>query len=638
MYKPIFKPIFKQVLLTILLLCSLVLKAETQVPTQILQLVDYVGIDYGRAVSEQGKVLSPTEYEEMKEFTKTIERLLMELPRMSEKTVLQSKAKKLTDLVAGKATPEAVRILAQTLSEELRTDFNIITAPTFIPDVKLGARLYQKNCVSCHGVTGQGDGPLAAALNPAPSSFHDTARMAQLSTFGLYNTLSLGVEGTAMMSYQGTMNDTERWALALYVSGLSATQAEINEGRALWEAGHNGVLTSLKSLMIATKNSVMESMGGTEGPAVLAYLRHDPEAIRKANPFTITLNWLEKSIHSYEAGDAALGYQQALLAYVDGFETAEAVIDVVSGKEVRLDVEARMGAYRRAIEKHEPLEDVQIQYDELVDQITQMRDTLPTTQFSPATVFASSFVILLREGLESILIISMLVMMIIKAERRPLLLGVHWGWIAALVAGVATWGISHVLIHIPGAARELTEGVTALVAAAILLYVGLWMHTHNIAHDWRTYLKNRLNKHLKEGAWFGLFILSFLAVYREVFETILFYEALSMQSGAQGMRPLLMGIGAAAVVLGLVVLLMVRFGLKLPLQRFFKVSAVMIFAFALIFVGQGIHSLSEIGWVPVWTLPFIHWRVDMLGIYPNLFGLLVQGLIIWVAFRLRRSK
>lgn len=629
-------------MLALILLCVTLLghaePAEVLAPEtgpQILQLVDYIGIDYGIAISPQGKVLSADEYEEMKEFAATIERMLLDLPRMTDKTVLQSQAAKFAALVNKKAPPAKVQAASKELSTALKDILHIVTAPTTIPDIKEGALLYQENCVSCHGADGHGDGPLGAKLSPAPTNFHDQSRMEQLSTFALYNTITLGVEGTGMLPYQVAMTDDQRWNLALYLSGLSASDAQIAEGKILWDEGHNVSLSSLQALMTATQQEV-EADHGKEGTAVLSYVRHSPDAILQVNPFTVTIEWLDKSIKSYEAGEKAQAYQEALLAYLEGFETAEAVIDVVSGKEARIALEAQMGAYRSAIESGVALDKVRFQHQMLVRELADLRENLPDTEFSPTTVFVSSFIILLREGLESILIIGMLIMMIIKAERPQLLRGVHVGWIAALVAGGATWWASNALIHISGATRELAEGVTALFAAGILLYVGVWMHTHNIAHDWRTYLRNRLNKHLQEEAWFGLAVLSFLAVYREVFETILFYEALTMQIGPSGFESLILGIVAALAVLIVVVFLMIKFGLQLPLQQFFKVTAVLIFFFAIIFVGQGIHSLEEAGKVPEWTVPFM--RIDMLGIYPNLFGLGIQAIILFIAIGLGFKK
>src|SRR6185503_10596591 len=114
---------------------------------------------------------------------------------------------------------------------------------------------------------------------------------------------------------------------------------------------------------------------------------------------------------------------------------------------------------------------------------------------------------------------------LIRAERRDLLRWVHAGWAGALAAGIATWWAATNLISISGASRELTEGFGSLLAAAILLSVGIWMHGKSQAAEWRRYIATKMQGALSRGsAWF-LFGLAFIVVYREVFETILFYAA-----------------------------------------------------------------------------------------------------------------
>ena len=95
-----------------------------------------------------------------------------------------------------------------------------------------------------------------------------------------------------------------------------------------------------------------------------------------------------------------------------------------------------------------------------------------------------------------------------------------------LLAGGVTWAVATYAIGISGASRELTEGFGSLLAAVILLSVGIWMHGKSQAEEWRRYIREKMQGALSRGsAWF-LFGLAFIVVYREVFETILFYAAL----------------------------------------------------------------------------------------------------------------
>src|SRR4029450_11284463 len=142
-----------------------------------------------------------------------------------------------------------------------------------------------------------------------------------------------------------------------------------------------------------------------------------------------------------------------------------------------------------------------------------------------AASFTSALIILLREGLEAILIVAAIVALLVKAGRRDALPYIHSGGIGPLAVGMLTCVVASYGVTISGATREVTEGVTALVAAGVLLYVGFWMHSKAYADRWRTFLQGQLRDALSARTMWALALVSFLAVYREAFETGLFYQA-----------------------------------------------------------------------------------------------------------------
>ena len=114
--------------------------------------------------------------------------------------------------------------------------YQLTVAPKQAPDLANAASLFQAQCAARHGAQGRGDGSAARGMNPAPSNFHDAARMDQRSIYGLYNTVTLGVHGTPMRAFT-ELSDADRWVLAFYVSGLRNPAGQLAQGDALWRTG-----------------------------------------------------------------------------------------------------------------------------------------------------------------------------------------------------------------------------------------------------------------------------------------------------------------------------------------------------------------------------------------------------------------
>jgi high-affinity iron transporter len=376
-----------------------------------------------------------------------------------------------------------------------------------------------------------------------------------------------------------------------------------------------------------TANDVRTTHGDDAVP-VFAYLRQHPEAVVSSHepPLMHSARLMRESVAAYRQGQLQTAQDLAVSAYLDGFELVEAALDTVD-RRLRMTVEAEMLGYRSLLKKRETVATVTIAADRIQALLSAAQQKLAATRLPPSATFLSAFVILLREGLEAILILAAIFALLIKGGRREALPYVHVGWIAALALGGITWLITSYIVTISGSTREMTEGVTALVAAAILLYVGFWMHEKAYADRWRIFLHAQLQEALSARTMWALALVSFLAVYREAFETVLFYQALWVQV-APAYVPVLGGLMSAAVALGILGWLIFRGSIRLPLGLFFGATSLLLALLAVVFVGKGIAALQEAGTLPV--NPVNIPSLPALGLYPSLQGLVLQALVVVV--------
>ena len=608
-------------LATLLLGLCLAFAATAEMRT-LLQLVDYVGVDYPEAVAD-GEVINAAEYAEMVEFAGRIGSELTGLGLDDDE--LAALVEQLQAAIAAKAEAADIAALTQNLREQLMAGADLELVPIQAPDLGNAAALYQTHCALCHGVEGRGDGPGAAGVEPAPTDFHDVGRARERSLFGLFNTITLGVEGTAMPPFP-QLSDAERWALAFHTGGMADTgQAPDSPA-----GGDTGLLER-----VVLKTPAEWASERDNGAAAAFWYRHHPQQLFAGapDPLIIARRLLADSRASYRAGELATARQAAITAYLEGFELAEAPLRNVAPALVR-ETETAMLAYRQAVARPDNAAEVDARFETADALLREARQALGGTELSPALAFLSSLIILLREGLEAILVLAALIAFLVQSGRRDALRYVHAGWVTALVAGAATWAVSNYVITISGATREVTEGFTALVAAAVLFYVGFWMHGNANAKRWSAYLQSKVQRALDQRTLWTLGLLSFLAVYREIFETVLFYQALWTQVGEGARHAVFGGAAVAMVALLLVAWLLTRFGMRLPLRQFFLVGSWVMVALALVFVGKGVAALQEAGRLPITAIdgPTIDW----LGIYPTAESLGLQvallvmgGLLVW---------
>lgn len=245
----------------------------------------------------------------------------------------------------------------------------------------------------------------------------------------------------------------------------------------------------------------------------------------------------------------------------------------------------------------------------------------------------SSFLIIVREGLEAALLIAAMIAYLSRSEDvRSQRKHVYAGAAVAVVASLATWLVARTLIPIAGGSRELMEGVTALVAVAVLLYVSHWIFRRTYMGEWKNYLHGKVVRAVTAGSGAAIAFVSFAAVYREGFETVLFYQALLVDLPVSSV---VSGFGAGAVVILALSFGIIRLGLKLPLRIVFRATNAVLLFLSIAILGKGLYNLQEAGLFnphPLEWLPSNEVLRHVIGYYPMVETLLAQAALITLIF------
>jgi high-affinity iron transporter len=280
----------------------------------------------------------------------------------------------------------------------------------------------------------------------------------------------------------------------------------------------------------------------------------------------------------------------------------------------------------------------------------------PAGRFGPA--FLASLVTILREGIEIILILTMLLVLVGKATSfsgadsppgdRPLssdtsmdasagqakqraVRAIWWGVALAAAASLATaLALNVLVVSAQGAVREVLEGAVMLAASGVLFYVSFWLISHTEAKRWMDFLKRQARRGLELGGQGTLGLTAFLAVYREGAETSLLYQALLGSEGRTraGFLGLAAGVALGLVLLGGIAILLRVSTVRLPMQKFFKLSGFFLFALAIVFAGNGVFELQNAGILLITNLAWMGRGLPWAGLYPNLQVVSVQALLL----------
>src|SRR5438445_5619715 len=525
-----------------------------------------------------------------------------------------------------------------------------------------GAAVFREQCVQCHGAAGRGDGPKAHQLEgPSPASLADRAAMSTVSPVDVYRKLAIGVAGTAMPQFEETLSPEDRWAVASYVATLRADDAMVREGEGLYGAhcaachgatgGGDGPLwkslsvrpPALSDLAVLGRFTdqelarlILQGRPGTPMPgfartldsgqvaSLVGFLRVIPTAERQkhaVSPAAATFSTVRRQL------DSAVALHSDKIAF-DAYLTFEQVETDVRARNAALasELEDAFVSLRARAAAGAGADELDAIHARLLAGL-ERAERLVSDRSSGANLLVQSFVLLLREGFEAILIVAALMAFLAKAGAVEGRRHVARGAWAAVAASVVTAVVIELLFQITPGEREALEGFTMLLATVVLFYVSYWLLSKIEVAKWNAFVKGRMEEALSTGSGFALSSVAFLAVYREGFETILFYKALLTSASGTGTAAVLAGMVVASVALVVVFVAINRFGVKVPLKPFFAVTSAMLYYMAFVFAGKGIADLQEAGLV---RTSVVEWapRIPVLGIYPTVQSLSLQLLLV----------
>lgn len=302
--------------------------------------------------------------------------------------------------------------------------------------------------------------------------------------------------------------------------------------------------------------------------------------------------------------------------YFSVFESSGMEMRMRAASAARLArTEARFAAVVDAAMRGRPPQTLAAHWNELRDDLLLAGAELGRGRASFGTTVAESLVIMLREGLEVLLVLTALIAYLRRIGAAAQLRLIYAGAAAGLGASLATAWIALSLIGAHGGLGVVTEGIAMLVAAAMLFYLSFWLFAKREATRWHQYVQGEMRAAVAEGRSWPLVALAFLAVYREGAETVLFYVAL-LSTGQAQFAPVLLGIAAGLVLLAGIYWAMRTLSFRLNFGLFFSLTALLFYLLSVSFAGRGVFALQLAGWIPSTGLAWVP-AVSWLGLFPT---------------------
>ena len=433
--------------------------------------------------------------------------------------------------------------------------------------------------------------------------------------------------------FQEALNSKEQETLRQAYKQLNTTWTRV-EGVVRKDSAHYGNIETNLSFL----RSAIEAT-----PFDIDFVVSQFDSLEQAVQDFLEGRTLATSNQQYSLEDGVSLLQSALTH----FQKGDAVNGSASMREfitiwpiIEGDVSTRNPSLYTRIESEAPIIMVKGVEQESQETLSELIQGLSAIDITAMYHFGDAALILLREGFEALLIVFALISSIKAAKQRKGLPWIYGGAVVGLLLSIVTAILLQALFPVmtSGANREILEGFVGIVAVIMMLFVGIWLHGKSNVTKWNAYMDKQMKMATSTGNFFSLFLLSFLAVFREGAETILFYA---------GMMPriewnqLLLGIGIAVLILAISALLFTKMARRFVAYKMFFWMSWMIYGLAFKMLGVSIHALQLTALLPS---HYIHGlkAIDVIGFYPTWESALPQALflaiVVFVTWRQRNEN
>jgi len=533
-------------------------------------------------------------------------------------------------------TPEFSRIVSA-IENDLNESNNIrMPSTTSTVDPSLQAYYDNIDILLNNAISSIQNGNYLAADKNVSSAYLDNFEYLEAPIEEVNSTLMLQIETNMRENLRALIkNQTPLADIEAYISNIKEdlqVSKQLLSTPSTVQSNNNFTLPSSFVTNTANIDSLKQGFGvytgerrsmGEASEDFKGQVRNDIDSIRLK---------LDEVISIYNQNDTSQALATARSAYLDSYENIEIPLRPID-PDFTLEMEIKFAELRNLISSNAPP-------DEIISKIAELKSGLDESErfvsgigvVAPAIAFSSSFSIIFREGLEAALILGAILTYLEASRNEKFKKHVYAGIVLAIALTAVTWFVAQFIIEISGVQRALIEAIAGIAAVAVLFWVSFWVLNKIETKKWIEFVKAKVWQATTTGSFMVFVLLSFFTVYREGFETVLFYQALF--SFAKYMEIYVL----AGLVLGLAVIIAVVFiirklGRKLPLRVLFGLTMAVGAFMSITFLGNAVREFQELGWISTTPIYNIVPRLDinvatMTGIHPTVETVVAQVILL----------